>query len=819
MQGIFIRHPEDVRQPHPHPWTGIAQDQRFNNRSWHLPQGAGQVLFLKRFACAGRVRSLVVSATALGVFRLYLNGVRLGEDEMSPGWTDYGSRVFVFSYDGTDAVQKENCLVAEVSAGWWSGRISFGAYGFRPVSFCGEITVQYEDGTAETYPTGEDWQCAFGGRVRFADIWDGERQDARMPEPSLNPGAYSFTGAVAMPDPLPVPCAPVGPQVKVRQQLTRSPDHAVYYAGTEENGAPLGKIRISCERAGDGCEAGSLSPGTYLLLDFGQNMVGRPEITLRAPAGTTLEVRFAEMLNDTGDPSRGNDGPAGSPYLKNYRSAMALFTYTACGEGQECAVPGHVFYGFRYIEIACDGPVEIVRVRGLVLGSDLTETGEIETDHPGVNQLISNIRWGMRGNYLSVPTDCPQRDERLGWTGDTQIFCGAASYLADVDGFLRKWLGDARDSQIGEEGAYCDVIPRVFRGKSNGNAAWAEAGLIVPHRLWLMYNDLDTLREHYDSMEAYMAYLTRFGLEGPNTAYGDWLNYDVTDKRYIAVCCYAYDAQLMALFARLLGKADREEHYGQLYRQIRDHFYSRYMKEGRLLLTTQTSYLLALHYNLLLPTDRAAAVESLAGKIRDNGYRLSTGFVGTGILNQTLSEVGLDNLAYALLTCREDPSWLYSVDQGATTVWERWNSYTAATGFGDVGMNSFNHYAYGAVAEWMFAYMAGIRPDPEHPGFDRFILNPRPDSRTAEQLTDGRQPIRRVSASYHSRRGVIRSAWERRDDGSLLFRFTVPSGTVATLTIAPETAHHRLTADGQTFDLRAPYRAELAAGEYEFILS
>ena len=354
MQGIFIRHPEDVRQPHPHPWTGIAQDQRFNNRSWHLPQGAGQVLFLKRFACAGRVRSLVVSATALGVFRLYLNGVRLGEDEMSPGWTDYGSRVFVFSYDGTDAVQKENCLVAEVSAGWWSGRISFGAYGFRPVSFCGEITVQYEDGTAETYPTGEDWQCAFGGRVRFADIWDGERQDARMPEPSLNPGAYSFTGAVAMPDPLPVPCAPVGPQVKVRQQLTRSPEHAVYYAGTEENGAPLGKIRVSCERAGDGCEAGTLSPGTYLLLDFGQNMVGRPEITLRAPAGTTLEVRFAEMLNDTGDPSRGNDGPAGSPYLKNYRSAMALFTYTACGEGQECAVPGHVFYGFRYIEIACE---------------------------------------------------------------------------------------------------------------------------------------------------------------------------------------------------------------------------------------------------------------------------------------------------------------------------------------------------------------------------------------------------------------------------------------------------------------------------------
>lgn len=776
-KAVFVSNPNDVKQSHKNPWGTHV----FNSRELDIAPGDGLTLFRRSFALKKPVSRVMLRATALGIFELYLNGRRVGGgadgrvfDELKPTWTDYRSRVFEYEYDITAMCGIENDVVAEVSSGWWSGRISFGAYGFRPSAFCGEIEIFYEDGVSELI--GDGWKTSIGGQVRFADIWDGEYFDARVASPALEPEKYDWIDAVETAD---VTCRivpPVGRPIRCQERLTRVPISAVVHTGTVDNGSDYGEIAVVSRGISAGCERMTLKAGQSVILDFGQNIVGRPEICVRAERGTEIRGLFAELINDSGLISRGNDGPKGSMYIKNYRSALARCTYVASGEGEERFEPLHTFYGFRYFELHADRDIEIIAVRGRVLMSDIKATGTIETDHPAVNRLISNIIWGLRGNYLSVPTDCPQRDERLGWTGDTQIFCGAASYLCDIDAFMKKWLGDARDSQVGEGGAYCDVIPRVFMGKNNGNAAWGDAGLIVPWRLWLMYRDIDTIAEHYESMEQYMSYLEQFGLNGPNTAYGDWLNYDVTDKRYIAVCYYACDAQLMVRFAEILGKADRAEHYRRLDERIRAHFAEQYIVDGRLTQTTQTAYLLALKFGMVPEAMRKDVIHLLEQKIIDNNYTLSTGFVGTGVLSQTLAEVGLNDLCYSLLLQTADPSWLYSVEQGATTIWERWNSYTLEHGFGDVGMNSFNHYAYGAVAEWMFASMAGIAPEEEYPGFERVRLAPTPDMRTV--VPDGQCRINRVRATYDSIRGRIGSSWARVGE-SIEYEFEIPDGVTA----------------------------------------
>lgn len=486
---------------------------------------------------------------------------------------------------------------------------------------------------------------------------------------------------------------------------------------------------------------------------------------------------FAEMLNDSGERSRGNDGPKGSMYIKNYRAALARYVCVASGDGVETHTPSHVFYGFRYIEIRTNQDVELISVIGEVLGSDVNEVGSFTCDNPEINQFYSNVVWGMRGNYLSIPTDCPQRNERLGWTGDTQIFCGAASYLADIRVFMHSWLSSARDSQVGYEGVYADVIPKVAP-VNTGSAAWTDAGLIVPYRLWLMYRDEEIIREHYDSMEWYMQFLTRNGLKGPAPIYGDWLNYAVTAPTYISVCYYVYDAALMELFSNILGKTDRAAHYAKLRSDIIAYWSDTYLQDGLLTIDTQTAYLLAFAFDLVPDGLVPAFKARLRQLIEENDYTLSTGFVGTGILCQTLEKIGMSDLAYSLLLQTKDPSWLYSVRQGATTVWERWNSYTKETGFGDVGMNSFNHYAYGAVVEWLYSGVCGILPDETAPGFGHFMLKPTPDRRTF--IPEGQKRICFAKATYHSYKGTIESGWALMDD-TYVYDFVIPEGTTATV--------------------------------------
>ncbi|MCQ2428335.1 MAG: family 78 glycoside hydrolase catalytic domain, partial [Clostridia bacterium] len=586
-QGKFITARGLAGKRYEHPWHNM--DRKFNSYDRDLLPGEG-ILNVKHSIVPNAMKeleSVTVRATALGIFDMFVGGIRVcgrpgnpdGADELKPGWTDYRFRVFEFEYDITKlcSAGKRTLFVAEVSPGWWSGRISFGFYGFRAPAFCGEIEISYKDGTRDIIATDETWDAAVSGPVLTADIWDGEYYDATIPEPSTSPEAHKWDKAV-LSDDFHGEIVPVeGPAIRSCPELMKSPLSAVVHRGTVCNGTEYGEIKVLSKKTGRGCEAGVLRAGEAMILDFGQNIVGRPMLFLNAPRGTKITVYVAEFLNDSGDPARGNDGPKNGMYIKNYRSAHARMVYVASGsEAVEFYYPTHSFYGFRYIEIRADGDITVHSVKGDIIRSANTETGDFTCDNPEVMRLFSNIVWGMRGNYLSAPTDCPQRDERLGWTGDTQIFCGAASYIADIDAFMNKWLTDAAHSQQGFEGAYCDVIPRVFDGHG-GNAAWGDAGIIVPYRLWQMYGDTEIVRRHFASMEYYMEYLSRFGLEGPNIAYGDWLNYDVTDKRYIAVCYYAYDASLMIKFSRLLGKKDREEHYSSLLKDIIAHWSEKYI--------------------------------------------------------------------------------------------------------------------------------------------------------------------------------------------------------------------------------------------------
>jgi alpha-L-rhamnosidase len=571
---------------------------------------------------------------------------------------------------------------------------------------------------------------------------------------------------------------------------------------------------------------------------MGQNFSGWIKIKVRGATGTSLKFRFAEMLNDNGAASRTNDGPGGSIYTYNMREAAANLNYIMKGnpEDGETYQPSTTFYGFRYCEVTTSATVEILSLTGEVVGSDIEEESAFATSHPDVNQLYSNVQWSQRANFLSIPTDCPQRDERLGWTGDTQIFARAAIYNADTRAFYHKWMGDMRASQRAD-GAYPDLAPYCWYGF--GNAAWGDAGIIVPYTVYVMYGDKSILEENYESMTHYMDFLATqkegsYNYIGAGTGFGDWLAYEDMDKRYVSVCYYAYVAQLMEKTSQALSEtandtyALKAQSYAALYNAIKAEFNARYVNaNGTLKVTTQTAYLLALKMNLL-PGETAVnrAIASLRQKIVTNGYKLSTGFVGTGTLNQTLSQYNQHDMAFNLLLQRSNPSWLYSIDQGATSIWERWDSYTLEKGFNDHSwiMNSFNHYSYGVISEWFFRTVAGIEVDETNPGFKHFILQPTPDNRT--QLPQNQQRITEANATFHSAYGNITSHWTRKEDGRITYSATVPANTTATLylPVLPETdivTESNLpatTAEGVSSLGIANGKAvfELQSGTYEF---
>ena len=771
------------------------------NGDLRILSGSSVPMFRKNFTLTKEIESARIYSSALGVYDLFINGKRVGTpkgdgsylyDELKPGWTDYNKTIFYTTYDVTGLLTTgANAIGAHVASGWFMGGVSHGDYGSHPLGFLSKLVVKYKDGTSAIIDTDTSWKSSTNSPIVMADIYNGEVYDARREsnwtEAGYNDSAWGevgintyFNGQVT---------AFVGPPVQIRPEMEITPLTVTVYEGTKANGKTHGEINTKQTAAGN--SSIQLRKGETAVYNMGQNMVGWVKFTVKGAAGTQMQLRFGEMLNDNGDAGKGNDGPKGSVYLANLRSAKAMSYYTLKGDASgETYAPSLTFFGFQYCEITASQDVEIQMLRGEVVGNATEEGSTLVTSNPSVNQLYSNVLWGQRGNYLSIPTDCPQRDERLGWTGDTQVFCRAASYNADVSAFFHKWMGDMRDSQH-TNGAYPSVAPYTW-GVPFGAAAWGDAGIIVPWTVYLAYGNTGIIEENFESMEKYMAYLVTqagggYKYNGPGTDYGDWLSYEDTDRRYIAVAYYAYDAQLMAKMSKVLSKTTGDEYdqkateYATLYDNIKKEFNTRYVNtDGSLKQRSQTAYLLALKYGLF-PNQEAVdkAVTFLSQKITNNGNKLSTGFVGTGILNQTLSEFGLDNIAYNLLLQRQNPSWLYSVDQGATTIWERWNSYTIEGGFGDISMNSFNHYAYGAVSEWMYRYMAGIDADEAKPGFKHIILQPTPDNRTS--LPAGQERMTSVSAKYPSYYGEISSEWTRKDDGRIIYKVTVPANTTATL--------------------------------------
>jgi alpha-L-rhamnosidase len=762
----------------------------------------GIPMFRTGFTLSKTIKSARIYSSALGIYDLFVNGQRVGTpqadgttvyDELKPGWTDYRKTVFYSTYDITGLLLNgPNAVGAEVASGWFNGNIAHNEYGNHPLAFIAKIRIEYTDGTSETFVTNTaGWKVSTYSPIRIADIYDGETYDARKESawtsPAFDDSGWSstavndyFKGEIL---------AFTGRPVQVRPALEQTPETITVYNGTKSTGATFGEINIV--RTITGAESIVLQKGETALYDFGQNMVGWIKFKVKGERGTKMRGRFAEMLNDTGESSRGNDNAKGTLYLQNLRSAKATLNYTLKGDEQgETFNPTMTFFGFRYCEITASADITVETMQGEVVGNANEENSSFVTNNELVNRLYANVIWGQRGNFLSVPTDCPQRDERLGWMGDTQIFSRAATYNADVVSFFRKWAKDVRDSQQ-PDGSYPSVVPDNWN-VGYGRTAWAEAGIIVPWNVYLMYGDREMLSEHYASMEKFMDWMAEqksgtYLYNGGDTQYGDWLAYENTDARFISVCYYACVARLMTKISNALSElpndiyAQNATKYQTLYNNIKAEFQTRYVsRTGLLSINTQTAYLLALQNDLFSNAENTQkAINHLVEKITANGNKLSTGFVGTGILNQTLSEYGATNTAYNLLLQRNNPSWLYSVDQGATTIWERWNSYTLANGFGDPGMNSFNHYSYGAVSEWMFRCMAGIEADENHPGFKHFTLQPVPDTRDVpfeERITE-------VDATFGSYYGAIGSRWEQKADGNYTYAFTVPANTTARLYI------------------------------------
>lgn len=754
--------------------------------------GGGLPAFRKTFSVKENLVSAKLYTSGLGVYESFVNGERVGRKladggveyhELKPGFTEMEDRKFYSTYDITWLLKKgsANTLSAMVSGSWWSDGAArhFG----KNDAYLAKLVLTYADGSSEIITTGSDWKTAKASPVLSADIFSGESYDARIStlwmKPDFDDSGWEtvvlnkeFRGELS---------AWSGSYITVRKDLTLPVKSVnIYKDVTGATANAYGKVVVlrDCKN-----EAFLLNPGETALIDFGQNFAGWEAFTVEGEAGTILSVRHGEILNDgNGAKSRGCDGPEGSIYNANYRSAAAATRYILAGGGKESYHPSFSFYGFRYIEITADKPVTIHKVEGQVVTSVEKDTGFMTTSDKDVNQLISNTRWGMYSNYLSVPTDCPQRDERQGWTADTQVFAKAGNYLAFSKSFLEKFLLDLRDSQD-NLGRYPGTAPTgAYNGGDWGGTGWGDAGIIVPYTLYTMYGDKTVIYESWKSMQRYVdGFLASTGKRGPRNVWGDWLAYESNDGQIqdmLAVAFYAWDALMMSEMAKAIGLEADAARYLALYEEEKAYFQEKYVRPtGQLVRGEQSVCLYALYLDLLPNKESVEKVTlQLTGNIKRNGNRLQTGFLGTAILLHTLTKIDRSDLAYTLLLQHNNPSWLYSVDQGATTIWERWNSYTIEKGFGDVGMNSFNHYAYGAVAGWMFECMAGIGFDKDTPGFRRVILAPQPDNRAdvTERLA--------VEASYDSAYGTIKAASSY--EGNVWhYAFTLPANTTAEVRI------------------------------------
>ncbi len=709
----------------------------------------------KGFTLKGKVASARLYITALGLYEAYVNGKRVGDDVFTPGWTEYSKRVQYKAYDVTKLLKSgKNAVGAILGDGWYCGCVqSIGRqnWGDRP-RLLAQLEVTMADGTKQVVATDESWKYAYGP-ILESDLLMGETYDARREMTGWAEGAFDdalWRNALLFADPGVRLVGMCGPTVRRIQELK-----------------PIAEPRPA-------------SPGgNRWIFDLGQNMVGRIRLKVKGAAGTELTVRHAEMLN-----------PDGTLYLTNLRSAKATDCYVLKGGGEEVYEPRFTFHGFRYVEIEGlkEKPTRAM-VTGVVLHSDTPPTGSFECSDKLLNQLQHNIQWGQKGNFLEVPTDCPQRDERLGWTGDAQVFCRTASFNMQVAGFFTKWLNDMEDSQSAA-GEIPSFVPSAPYG-GDGGPAWADAVVICPWTIYQCYGDKAILARHFAMYKRFLDacgassldYIREHPEKRPWGGYGDWLALDGsgktdggTPKDLIGTAFYAHCSRLVSRMAHALGDESEAARYEELFQKVKAAFQKRFVTgDGLVVGGTQTGYVLALHFDLAPTELRARMLNELVRSIEKNGNKLSTGFVGASYLPYVLSDNGRFDVAFTLLNQKQWPSWLYAVTQGATTIWERWDGWTQERGFQDPGMNSFNHYAYGAIGEWLYSRVAGLDLDPEEPGYKHIVVRPTPGG-----------GLTRASAKLHTMYGAAESAWTLKD-GVFELKVTAPPNAWATVTL-PGTA-------------------------------
>ena len=778
----------------------------------------GASWFLSEVKNDKKVRSAVWMCTSLGIFDIFVNGNRIGEEILKPGFTHAKKTRYSFTYDVTDVFKKDagavNVLSAQVTPGWWGDKVVSprnvkGMLG-RKCAFRAVLELTYEDGTVRQFGTDtQTWKAGIAGPVIRAGIFDGEIYDARIkpgymtPEKLFKPEINEEFKGVVYPT--------AGAEVYMRRDIALSPVQAYIWKGVEgASGDAYGKVIIRKEfKEG---EAMTLKAGETLVVDFGQNSSAVPEFVFKAAEGTVLTCLPGEILNDgNGARSRGCDGPEGSVHRENLRipGDIAFLVRYTFGKDKNFVTycPRYTFFGYRYISVTATDNVTIRSVSSIPVTSIAQnhEIGRIKTGNKDINRLISNSRWGMMSNYLSVPTDCPQRNERVGWSGDTQVFAETGTFFANTNDFLRKWMRDMRDTQT-LKGGFPGVAPLAQYGSNmTMRVGWSDAGVIVPWTVWKQFGDRKIVDENWAAMEKYMKHVFEtyydHGVlmrENFNYQWADHLSFEALEthdksnwlknmknKRtpclemlewwnYLGASYWAMDAQMMVDMARATGRDAKK--YETMLAHARDYLQMRFLKaDGSFVVPQmndmQAPALYALRNNLLSGIAKENMITRLRENFESHGNRLQTGFLGTSILMTTLAENGMNDVAYELLFQRECPSWLYSVDNGATTIWERWDSYTKERGLGPKIMNSFNHYAYGCVCEWIWENVAGIKSDPAKPGFKHIILAPVPDKRLGF-----------CEAEYESAAGLIKSSWKY-EGNTWIWNFTIPEGATASVTL------------------------------------
>jgi len=719
-------------------WGGKSFRKEIDeNQTLVLPEELAGVRYLRKpFDLKLPIQRAVLYATALGLYEVHINGQRVGDHVLAPDWTDYRKRVRYQAYDVTSLLKRgDNTIAALLANGWFSGHIGNGGNQFfgKVPAFLAQLEVTYADGRTERIVTDASWK-SHRSPILSSDFMLGEDYDARLEvkgwdKPGLNNRKW-------------VP-------VTVRDESSRKLESQV-----------MQPVREICELKPKTIK--EPKPGSWVY-DLGQNMVGVVQLKVSAPAGTRITLRHAEMLK-----------PDGTLYTRNLRGAPSIDHYVCKGDGVEIWQPRFTFHGFRYVEITgLTNRPNSDAVTGVVIGSDTSRTGEFTCSDPRINQLQSNIQWGQRGNYISVPTDCPQRDERLGWMGDAEVFIRTATYNADVAAFFTKWLVDVDDGQS-SAGSFSNVSPDT--GAGGGVPAWGDAGVICPWTIYEVYGDKRILERHLPAMTKWVEYLRAHSTNlirdrDRGGDFGDWLSIGAdTPKDMIGTAYFAYSTHLVARSYQALGRMEEADKYEQLFQDIKMAFNKRYVAaDGRIEGNTQCAYAMALKFELLPDDLRPQAAQYLEEDINAKGGHLSTGFVGVSYLLPVLTQAGNADTAYRLLLQDTFPSWLFSVKHGATTIWERWDGWTPEKGFQDPGMNSFNHYSLGSCGEYLFGGIGGIRP--ASPGFKTIRIDPA--------IRDG---LTWANTRFDSIQGRIATAWKL-EGKQLALEVVVPANTTATVCV------------------------------------